>query len=169
MFVDSQGERCTDYSVYALQKSRNGSLFLPVLHYDSSQKVIRYWWAISSNLERATGRDLGGEGGLGLLLEDQFVIQLLESTIRCQVRFERRRIDFGAAIVPSTVGMAQPLHPHTVSSNCTSTGAQASSASPGGEITLARGLREGPWPRGMVEHSASQRVGSTVRGLLWSG
>ncbi|KAM7072625.1 guanylate cyclase 2G-like [Molossus nigricans] len=30
-----------DYSVYALQKSRNGSLFLPVLHYDSSQRVIR--------------------------------------------------------------------------------------------------------------------------------
>ncbi|XP_045047608.2 guanylate cyclase 2G [Desmodus rotundus] len=41
VFVDSQGERRMDYSVYALQKSRNGSLFLPVLHYDSYQKVIR--------------------------------------------------------------------------------------------------------------------------------
>ncbi|XP_054437198.1 guanylate cyclase 2G-like [Pteronotus mesoamericanus] len=41
VFVDSQGERCMDYSVYALQKSSNGSLFLPVLHYDSYQKTIR--------------------------------------------------------------------------------------------------------------------------------
>lgn len=104
-----------DYSVYALQKSGNGSLFLPVLHYDSSQKVIRYWWAISSNVERATGRDLGREGGLGVLLEDQFVIQLLESPIHCQVHFECRRIDFGSVIVPSTVGMTQPLQtPHNI-------------------------------------------------------
>ncbi|XP_005874626.1 PREDICTED: guanylate cyclase 2G-like [Myotis brandtii] len=41
VFVDSQGERWVDYSVYALQKSSNGSLFLPVLHYDSHQKEIR--------------------------------------------------------------------------------------------------------------------------------
>ncbi|XP_054584780.1 guanylate cyclase 2G-like [Eptesicus fuscus] len=41
VFVDSQGERCVDYSVYALQKSSNGSLFLPVLRYDSYQKEIR--------------------------------------------------------------------------------------------------------------------------------
>ncbi|XP_016067586.1 PREDICTED: guanylate cyclase 2G-like [Miniopterus natalensis] len=41
VFVDSHGERCMDYSVYALQKSRNWSVFLPVLYYDSSQKVIR--------------------------------------------------------------------------------------------------------------------------------
>ncbi|XP_077635655.1 guanylate cyclase 2G-like [Crocuta crocuta] len=41
VFVDSRGERHMDYSVYALQKSRNGSLFLPFLQYDSKQKVIR--------------------------------------------------------------------------------------------------------------------------------
>ncbi|XP_066094743.1 guanylate cyclase 2G-like [Saccopteryx bilineata] len=41
VFVDSRGERLMDYSVYALRRSRNGSLVLPVLHYDSSQKVIR--------------------------------------------------------------------------------------------------------------------------------
>ncbi|XP_045438174.1 guanylate cyclase 2G-like [Pipistrellus kuhlii] len=41
VFVDSQGERCVDYSVYALQKSSNGSFFLPVLRYDSYQKEIR--------------------------------------------------------------------------------------------------------------------------------
>ncbi|KAK2493819.1 hypothetical protein MC885_013623, partial [Smutsia gigantea] len=39
--VDSQGERLMDYFVYALQKSGNGSLFLPFLQYDSHQKVIR--------------------------------------------------------------------------------------------------------------------------------
>ncbi|KAM5322317.1 LOW QUALITY PROTEIN: guanylate cyclase 2G-like [Glossophaga mutica] len=38
VFVDSQGGRRMDYSLYALQKSRNASLFLPVLHYDSYQK-----------------------------------------------------------------------------------------------------------------------------------
>ncbi|KAM8780300.1 LOW QUALITY PROTEIN: guanylate cyclase 2G-like [Rhynchonycteris naso] len=38
VFVDSRGERRMDYSVYALWKSRNGSLVLPVLHYNSSQK-----------------------------------------------------------------------------------------------------------------------------------
>uniref|UniRef100_A0A667H346 Guanylate cyclase n=1 Tax=Lynx canadensis TaxID=61383 RepID=A0A667H346_LYNCA len=41
VFVDSQGERHMDYSIYALQKSRNGSRFLPFLQYDSDQKVIR--------------------------------------------------------------------------------------------------------------------------------
>ncbi|KAF6109518.1 hypothetical protein HJG60_010791 [Phyllostomus discolor] len=41
VFVDSQGERRMDYSVCALQKSRNGSPFLPVLHYNSCQKGIR--------------------------------------------------------------------------------------------------------------------------------
>uniref|UniRef100_H0XL13 Guanylate cyclase n=1 Tax=Otolemur garnettii TaxID=30611 RepID=H0XL13_OTOGA len=41
VFVDSRGERHVDYSVYALQKSGNGSLFLHFLHYDSYQKVIR--------------------------------------------------------------------------------------------------------------------------------
>uniref|UniRef100_A0A673T9Q8 Guanylate cyclase n=1 Tax=Suricata suricatta TaxID=37032 RepID=A0A673T9Q8_SURSU len=41
VLVGSQGERLMDYSVYALQKSRNGSLFLPFLQYDSNQKVIR--------------------------------------------------------------------------------------------------------------------------------
>ncbi|GAB5578784.1 guanylate cyclase 2G-like [Prionailurus iriomotensis] len=38
VFVDSQGERHVDYSIYALQKSRNGSRFLPFLQYDSDQK-----------------------------------------------------------------------------------------------------------------------------------
>uniref|UniRef100_G1U4M8 Guanylate cyclase n=1 Tax=Oryctolagus cuniculus TaxID=9986 RepID=G1U4M8_RABIT len=41
VFVDSQGQRLMDYSVYALQKFGNGSLFLPFLRYDSRQKVIR--------------------------------------------------------------------------------------------------------------------------------
>ncbi|XP_004839074.3 guanylate cyclase 2G-like [Heterocephalus glaber] len=41
VFVDSQGERHMDYSVYALQKSGNGTFFLPFLHYDSYNKVIR--------------------------------------------------------------------------------------------------------------------------------
>ncbi|XP_062071184.1 guanylate cyclase 2G-like [Lepus europaeus] len=41
VFVDSQGQRLMDYSVYALQKFGNGSLFLPFLRYDSHQKVIR--------------------------------------------------------------------------------------------------------------------------------
>lgn len=41
VIVDSQGERLMDYFIYALQKSGNGSLFLPFLQYDSSQKVIR--------------------------------------------------------------------------------------------------------------------------------
>ncbi|KFO28993.1 Guanylate cyclase 2G [Fukomys damarensis] len=41
VLVDSQGERHMDYSVYALQKSGNGSFFLPFLHYYSSEKVIR--------------------------------------------------------------------------------------------------------------------------------
>ncbi|KAM6182224.1 LOW QUALITY PROTEIN: guanylate cyclase 2G-like [Erethizon dorsatum] len=41
VFVNSQGERYMDYSVYALQKSGNGSFFLPFLHYDSYEKVIR--------------------------------------------------------------------------------------------------------------------------------
>ncbi|XP_073097766.1 guanylate cyclase 2G-like [Manis javanica] len=41
LIVDSQGERLMDYFIYALQKSGNGSLFLPFLQYDSSQKVIR--------------------------------------------------------------------------------------------------------------------------------
>nr|XP_012626922.1 guanylate cyclase 2G-like isoform X3 [Microcebus murinus] len=39
--LDSQGERHMDYSVYALQKAGNGSLFLPFLHYDSYRKAIR--------------------------------------------------------------------------------------------------------------------------------
>lgn len=39
VFVDSRGERCMDYSVYALRKSRNGSFFLPVVHYDGYQRV----------------------------------------------------------------------------------------------------------------------------------
>ncbi|XP_069844023.1 guanylate cyclase 2G-like [Dipodomys merriami] len=41
VFVDSQGERHSHYSVYTLEKSGNGNLFLPFLHYDSNQKVIR--------------------------------------------------------------------------------------------------------------------------------
>ncbi|KAM4852515.1 guanylate cyclase 2G-like [Thomomys bottae] len=41
VFVDSQGKRHSNYSVYALEKSGNGSLFLPFLHYDSNWKVIR--------------------------------------------------------------------------------------------------------------------------------
>uniref|UniRef100_A0A8C2YKI2 Guanylate cyclase n=1 Tax=Chinchilla lanigera TaxID=34839 RepID=A0A8C2YKI2_CHILA len=41
VLVDSQGERHMDYFVYALQKAGNGSLFLPFLHYDSYEKVIR--------------------------------------------------------------------------------------------------------------------------------
>ncbi|XP_069316280.1 guanylate cyclase 2G-like [Eulemur rufifrons] len=41
VFLDSQGERHMDYSVYALQKAGNGSLFLPFLHYDSYHKAIR--------------------------------------------------------------------------------------------------------------------------------
>ncbi|ELW62084.1 Guanylate cyclase 2G [Tupaia chinensis] len=41
VFMDSQGERHMNYSIYALQKSGNRSLFLPFLHYDSCQKVIR--------------------------------------------------------------------------------------------------------------------------------
>ncbi|XP_076980578.1 guanylate cyclase 2G-like [Tamandua tetradactyla] len=41
VFVDSQGERHMDYSVYALRKSGNGSSFLPFLRYDSYQKEIR--------------------------------------------------------------------------------------------------------------------------------
>ncbi|XP_021512798.1 guanylate cyclase 2G-like [Meriones unguiculatus] len=43
VLLDSQGERCMDYWVYALQKSGSRSLFLPFLHYDSFQKVIRPW------------------------------------------------------------------------------------------------------------------------------
>ncbi|XP_054975138.1 guanylate cyclase 2G-like [Sorex araneus] len=39
--LDAQGARHMDYSVYALQASGNGSRFLPFLHYDSRQKVIR--------------------------------------------------------------------------------------------------------------------------------
>lgn len=74
VLVDSQGERCMDYSVCALQKSGNGPLFLPVLHYHSFQKVIRYWWDISSSLAHAIGRDLGGVGGLGVLLGGSFGI-----------------------------------------------------------------------------------------------
>lgn len=93
-----------DHSVYALRKSSNGSLFLPVLHYDSHQKEIRYWgwgWGggeggVSVSLEHVAGRNLGGEGGLGTLLEDQFGIQFLESTAHCLVRFEFIRIDFGS-------------------------------------------------------------------------
>ncbi|XP_058154414.1 guanylate cyclase 2G-like isoform X1 [Dasypus novemcinctus] len=41
LLVDFQGERHMDYSVYALQKSGNGSAFLPFLHYDRYQKEIR--------------------------------------------------------------------------------------------------------------------------------
>ncbi|XP_042636977.1 guanylate cyclase 2G-like [Orycteropus afer afer] len=41
VFVDSWGKRLMDYSVYVLQKSGNGATFLPFLHYDSYQKVIR--------------------------------------------------------------------------------------------------------------------------------
>ncbi|XP_023571362.1 guanylate cyclase 2G [Octodon degus] len=41
VFVDSRGERLMDYSVYALRRSGNGSVFLPFLHYDSYEKVIR--------------------------------------------------------------------------------------------------------------------------------
>lgn len=37
------GRKAHGCSVYALQKSRNGALFLPFLQYDSYQKVIRYW------------------------------------------------------------------------------------------------------------------------------
>uniref|UniRef100_A0A8C6N5G1 Guanylate cyclase n=1 Tax=Mus spicilegus TaxID=10103 RepID=A0A8C6N5G1_MUSSI len=43
VLLDSQGKRHVDYSVYALQESGNRSLFLPFLHYDSFQKVIRPW------------------------------------------------------------------------------------------------------------------------------
>ncbi|XP_005063509.1 guanylate cyclase 2G [Mesocricetus auratus] len=43
VLLDSQGRRHLDYSVYALQKSGNRSLFLPFLHYDAFQKVIRPW------------------------------------------------------------------------------------------------------------------------------
>ncbi|XP_048192250.1 guanylate cyclase 2G-like [Perognathus longimembris pacificus] len=48
VFVDSQGERHSDYFVYALEKSGNESLFLPFLHYDSNRKVIRPLRNISS-------------------------------------------------------------------------------------------------------------------------
>ncbi|XP_031246562.1 guanylate cyclase 2G isoform X1 [Mastomys coucha] len=41
VLLDSQGKRHVDYSIYAVQKSGNRSLFLPFLHYDSFQKVIR--------------------------------------------------------------------------------------------------------------------------------
>ncbi|XP_060028242.1 guanylate cyclase 2G-like [Erinaceus europaeus] len=41
IYVDLQGERCMDYSIYVLQKSGNGSRFLPFLHYDGYQKIIR--------------------------------------------------------------------------------------------------------------------------------
>ncbi|XP_004701339.1 guanylate cyclase 2G-like [Echinops telfairi] len=39
--VGSRGERRMDYLVNILQKSGNGSVWLPFLHYDSDQKVIR--------------------------------------------------------------------------------------------------------------------------------
>lgn len=74
VLVDSQGGRYMDYSVPALQKSGSGSLFLPVLHYHSYQKVIRHRWDITSSLAHAIGRDLGGVGGLGVLLGGQFGI-----------------------------------------------------------------------------------------------
>ncbi|KAM5243514.1 LOW QUALITY PROTEIN: guanylate cyclase 2G-like [Hipposideros larvatus] len=52
VFVGSQGERRMDYLVYALQKSRNGSLFLPVLHYDGYQRVIRLYPFFYPDLSR---------------------------------------------------------------------------------------------------------------------
>ncbi|KAM9051759.1 LOW QUALITY PROTEIN: guanylate cyclase 2G-like [Megaptera novaeangliae] len=52
VFVDFQGERRMDYWVYALQKSPNGPLFLPFLHYDSYQEVI------SSFVENQQGEEL---------------------------------------------------------------------------------------------------------------
>ena len=70
MFVDSQGERHMDYSVYALQKSRDDCLFMPFFQYDSSQEVIRYGRTFPS-LVHATERGLGGDRGLGFLLGGQ--------------------------------------------------------------------------------------------------
>ncbi|XP_042121290.2 guanylate cyclase 2G-like [Peromyscus maniculatus bairdii] len=48
VLLDSQGKRHLDYSVYALQKSGNRSVFLPILLYDSFQKVIRPWRNVSN-------------------------------------------------------------------------------------------------------------------------
>ncbi|XP_059101881.1 guanylate cyclase 2G-like [Peromyscus eremicus] len=48
VLLDSQGKRHLDYSVYALQKSGNRSVFLPFLLYDSFQKVIRPWRNVSN-------------------------------------------------------------------------------------------------------------------------
>ncbi|XP_036032210.1 guanylate cyclase 2G-like [Onychomys torridus] len=48
VLLDSQGKRHLDYSVYALQKSGNRSIFLPFLLYDSFQKVIRPWRNITN-------------------------------------------------------------------------------------------------------------------------
>uniref|UniRef100_A0A8C6RCD0 Guanylate cyclase n=1 Tax=Nannospalax galili TaxID=1026970 RepID=A0A8C6RCD0_NANGA len=48
VFLDSQGERHMDYSVYTLQKSGNRSLFLPFLHYHSFKKIIRPLRNVSS-------------------------------------------------------------------------------------------------------------------------
>ena len=70
MFVDSQGERRMDYSVYALQKSRDDCLFMPFFQYDSSQEVIRYGRTFPS-LVHYTERGLGGDRGLGFLLGGQ--------------------------------------------------------------------------------------------------
>ncbi|XP_035292550.1 guanylate cyclase 2G-like isoform X1, partial [Cricetulus griseus] len=62
VLLDSQGKRHLDYSVYALQKSGNRSLFLPFLHYDTFQKEIRPWrnfsdisWLHGSPLEDRPG------------------------------------------------------------------------------------------------------------------
>ncbi|XP_052028127.1 guanylate cyclase 2G [Apodemus sylvaticus] len=54
VLLDSQGKRRVDYSVYALQKSGNRSFFLPFLHYDSCQKLIRPW-RNDSNTSRPHG------------------------------------------------------------------------------------------------------------------
>lgn len=54
-----------DYWVYALQKSSDGSLFLPFLHYDSYQEVSRYGRAfpkLSSCCRKRPGRR-GRAGG----------------------------------------------------------------------------------------------------------
>ncbi|XP_051002924.1 guanylate cyclase 2G-like [Acomys russatus] len=54
VLLDSQGERRMDYTVYALQKSGNRSHFLPFLHYDGFQKVIRPWMN-ASNISQPHG------------------------------------------------------------------------------------------------------------------
>ncbi|CAK7300203.1 Guanylate cyclase 2G [Vulpes lagopus] len=73
VIVDSQGERHMDYLVYALQESRNGSLFLPFLHYyfpatrKSSGTIMNF--SMTSWLHSSLPEDRHGCGFYSVLCE----------------------------------------------------------------------------------------------------